>query len=155
MLEHAMRLWIGLGLPVAAATICGGCGCCSARPCMDCPDRYPLGAVNRAHYETMRANAKAADFILYRNEFVGESAELTPYGKDHLLEIAARFRSAPFPVLIERSESNSDPALDERRRTSVVQALVNCGLTEASQRTVVSPAYGKALSEYQPSPYQP
>jgi hypothetical protein len=151
MFQRPMPDWIRAGLP-AVAWLCCGCGWSSCGPCESVPDRYPLGTVNRAHYQTMQTNAKAADFILYRSEFVGETAELTPYGKDHLLEIAARFRSVPFPVLVERSENNSDPVLDEHRRTAVVQALVNCGLTEAPQRTVVSPAYGKALSANEPRP---
>jgi len=94
----------------------------------------------------MEANAEAADFILHRHEFVGETAELTPYGKDHLLEIAARARSAPFPILVERSENNSNPALDNHRRTIIAQALVDDGVGDALERTIVAPAYGKGLT---------
>src|SRR5579863_5694555 len=77
-----------------------GCGSCTPSRC-GVPDRYPLGSVNRAHYQTMEANAEASDFVLHQNEFVGETAELTPYGKDHILEIAARARTAPFPIVVE------------------------------------------------------
>jgi uncharacterized membrane protein YgcG len=110
------------------------------------PERYPLGSINRAHYHTMQANAEAADFILHRNEFVGKSAELSPYGKDHIVEIAARMRSTPFPVLIERSENNSDPELDEHRRKIMAQILTDFGVPEADQRTIVSRPYGRAIN---------
>jgi len=113
---------------------------------MAIPDTYPLGSVNRAHYHTMETNGEAADFIFHRNEFVGSTAELVPYGKDHIVEVAARMRSAPFPVLIERSENNSDPELDAHRRRIVAQVLTDFGVPEADQRTIVSPSYGRGIN---------
>ncbi len=131
------------GAVVAAAGLWSGCG---HRCSTSVPDAYPLGAVNRAHYQTMETNGEAADFILHRNDFVANTADLSPYGKDHVLEIAARARCVPFPVLVERSEHNASPQLDERRRAAVVQILSDCGLADASQRTFVSPAYGQGLA---------
>lgn len=119
-------------------------GCRSDRSFADY-DTHPGGIVH-AHYHTMQTNAEAADFILYRNEFVGETAELTPAGRDHVPEIAARAQTAPFPILIERSENNADPDLDERRRQAVVSRLVEMGLSDAEVRTIVSPAYGRGIS---------
>ncbi len=118
---------------------CGGC--CSHRS-LAIPDEYPVGAVERAHFHQMQTNGEAADFILHRKDFVLSSAELSPDGKDKILEIAARMRSAPFPVLIERSENNSDPELDAHRRALVAQILTDCGNPDANNRTFVSPAYG-------------
>jgi hypothetical protein len=89
----------------------------------------------------MEANAEAADFILHRNEFVGDTADLTPYGKDHILEIAARARSAPFPIIVERSENNATPAIDDQRRAAISQFLVAHGVTDALDRTIIAPAY--------------
>lgn len=113
---------------------------------MAIPDVQPLGSVVRAHYHTMQTNAEAADFIFHRHEFVGKTAELTPRGKDHIVEVGARMRSAPFPVIIERSENNSDPELDAFRRNIVAQILADFGNPDAQQRTIVSPAYGKGLN---------
>ena len=70
------------------------------------PDTLPLGHTVRSHYQTMETNAEAVDFILNLNDFVGSTATLTPDGKDKILEIAARMRSQPFPVVIERSYNN-------------------------------------------------
>ncbi len=94
----------------------------------------------------MQTNAEAADFVFYRNEFAAGTAELTPVGRDHLLEVAARMPGTPFPVLIERSEHNAQPELDALRREMVVRLLVRLGNPDASERTFVSPAYGRARS---------
>ncbi len=128
--------WFGCGM---------GGGCCGHHwRSYAIPDTYPLGSVIRAHTHTMQTNAEAADFILHRHDFVGQTAELTPAGKDRIAEIAARARSAPFPVLVERTEHNSDPELDEHRRRIIAQVLHDFGIPEADQRTFVAPTYGKA-----------
>lgn len=132
---------------------CGGCGnCLSAlewklfgwmcRKSNAIPETLPLGSTVMAHSQVMQTNGEAADFILYRHEFIGQTAELTPDGKDHILEIAARMRSAPFPVLVEREPNNSDPELDAHRRNLVAMILTDLGNPDAQQRTVVSTSYG-------------
>ena len=84
------------------------------------PNTYPLGSTVRAHYHQMEMNGEAVDFCINRVHFVFNTAELTCDGKDHVMEIAARMRSNPFPVMVERSENNSDPELDQHRRNTVV-----------------------------------
>ncbi len=146
----------------------GGCGTPCATPCCGpgwgggglfggaglrsraIPDRYPLGSVVREPFHVMQTNAEATDFVLYRNDFIGETVELTPDGKDHVMEIAARMRSAPFPVLVERSENNSNPQLDAERRLAVAQVLYDHGNSDADQRTFVSPAYARGLTDFEP-----
>lgn len=110
------------------------------------PEVLPLGVIPRAHYQAMETNGEAVDFILFRHDFVLATAELTSDGKDKILEIAARMRSAPFPVLIERSENNSDPELDSYRRNLVAQILTDLGNPDGDQRTIVSPAYGPGFN---------
>ena len=110
------------------------------------PEIIPLGAVNRAHWHTMETNGEAADFVIYRNEFVDNSSELTPYGRDHIAEIAARMPSAPFPVLVQRTLNNSDPELDNIRRDVVVRVLTDLGNPDANQRTVVSQPYSNGIN---------
>lgn len=110
------------------------------------PEVYPLGSVNRAHYHTMESNAEAVDFIINRNEFVENSAELTTNGKDHILEIGARMRSNPYPVIVERSDNNYAPELDAYRRQLVARILTDLGNQDADQRTIVSTPYGRSLN---------
>jgi hypothetical protein len=117
----------------------GGCFC---RTSTAIPDVLPLGSTVRAHDQVMQTNAEAADFIIYRLNFVGQTAELTSDGKDQVLEIAARMRSAPFPVIIEREPNNSDPELDALRRNLIAQILTDLGNPDAQQRTVVGTPYG-------------
>jgi hypothetical protein len=146
MTNAARRIGIGAGLCGSLILLCGGCGWGEACRSPSVPDVAPLGAVNRAYYETMQANGEAGDFIVHQFEFVGSTAELSPAGKDHVLEIAARARSVPFPILIERTENNANPSLDERRRASIAQVLTDLGIADAQQRTIISPAYGKGLT---------
>ena len=116
------------------------------------PDTLPLGSTVRSHIQVMETNAEATDFIFHRNDFVGQTAELTPDGKDKILEVGARMRSAPFPVLIERERNNSDPELDGLRRNLVAQVLFDLGNPDAQQRTVVSTAYGPGYTSRQAQP---
>ncbi len=110
------------------------------------PEVYPLGSVNRAHYHTMESNAEAVDFIINRNEFVENSAELTTNGKDHILEIGARMRSTPYPVIVERSDNNYAPELDAYRRQLVARILTDLGNQDADQRTVIATPYTRSLN---------
>ena len=113
------------------------------------PDRYPLGSVNRAHYAAMQTNAEATDFTFNLVHFVGETSHLTPDGQDHLLEVAARMRSAPFPVIVERTPNNSNPPLDAERRATVSRLLADLGNPDADQRTFVAVPWSRGLNSYE------
>jgi len=110
------------------------------------PNTYPLGSTVRDHYHQMEMNGEAVDFVINRVHFRYNSAELTPDGKDHVMDIAARMRSTPFPVLVERSENNCDPELDQLRRNIIVQVLTDFGNPDAVTRVLVSPAYEKGMN---------
>ncbi|MCA9054791.1 MAG: hypothetical protein KDA75_13210, partial [Planctomycetaceae bacterium] len=73
-------------------------------------------------------------------------------GRDHVWEIAARMRSTPFPVIVQRGENNSNPELDALRRQVVVAALSSLGNADAEQRTVVSTPYGPGYNAVQAVP---
>jgi hypothetical protein len=130
---------------------CAMCGWCYRRTGA-IPQTLPLGSTVRSHYQVMETNGEAADFILHRHDFVGQSAQLTPDGKDHVLEIGARMRGVPFPVVVERSENNADPELDATRRHLIAQILTDLGNPDAATRTVVSPAYGPGYNANQAVP---
>jgi hypothetical protein len=113
---------------------------------MAVPDVMPLGTISRAHWHMMETNGEATDFVIHRNEFVDNSSELSPYGRDHVAEIAARMSSAPFPVLVQRSENNSDPELDAARRQLVARVLTDLGNPDADHRTIVSQPYSNGIN---------
>ena len=100
----------------------------------------------------MQTNGEAMDFILFQKDFVLDSAELTPDGKDKILEIAARMRSAPFPVIVERTYNNADPELDAHRRALVAQILFDHGNPDANNRTFVALAYGPGKHSLEAAP---
>ena len=110
------------------------------------PDVLPLGSTVRAHYEQMQTNAEAVDFVINDVEFVRESAALTPNGRDHILEIAARMPSSPFPVIVERTKNNADPELDAIRRELVVQVLSDLGSPDANSRVFIATPYGPGFT---------
>ena len=112
---------------------------------MSVPDVVPLGAISKAHWHTMETNGEASDFVLYRHEFADQSLELSPYGRDHIMEIAARMPATPFPVLVQRSDNNCDPDLDAARRDLVVRILTDLGNTDAEARTFVSQPYSDGI----------
>jgi len=172
MRNQTKRIWINtfaaafLGVVAGCCTSSPGDGCCdTGAPCgtqcgsglnalggrllhrtMSVPDVMPLGAITRAHWHMQETNGEAADFILHRNEFVDNSSELSPYGRDHIAEIAARMPSAPFPVIVQRSLNNSDPELDQIRRDLVVRVLTDMGNIDADQRVVVSQPYSDGIN---------
>ena len=148
--HHSPKLALSLALISAAA----GCYMPSfgSRRSFAIPNTYPLGSTVRDHYHQMEMNGEASDFVIHRHEFVRNTAELNFAGKDHVMEVAARMRSNPFPVLVERSEHNSDPELDQLRRNIVTQILVDFGNADATTRCIVSMPYNKHLNGMEAEP---
>lgn len=154
--EDPVMSWMIRTLPVWFCLLSTGCCCCSGfgnfGSCLQAnarnktPDRYPVGSVLRSHTHAMQTNAEATDFVFNQNEFVGETTELTTDGKDHVLEVAARMRSAPFPVIVERSPNNTDPRLDTERRQVIAQYLGELGNPDAQQRVFVATPYSRGLN---------
>lgn len=148
--NHSHRLVFSL-LLLSAVT-----GCCvpsfGSKRSFAIPNTYPLGSTVRDHYHQMEMNGEASDFVIHRHEFVRNTAELNCAGKDHVMEIAARMRSNPFPVLVERSENNSDPELDQLRRNIVTQVLTDFGNADAATRCIVSTPYNKHLNGMEAEP---
>ncbi|MEW4489344.1 hypothetical protein AB1L42_14780 [Thalassoglobus sp. JC818] len=129
-----------------AKDACGGCcnklcGWCY-RKSNAVPQTLPLGSTVRAFDQVMETNAEATDFIFHRNDFVTQTARLTPDGRDKIIEVAARMPNTPFPILVERSENNSNPELDALRRALIARILTDLGNEDAQIRTVVAPSYG-------------
>lgn len=110
------------------------------------PDVMPLGSIVRSHWHVMETNAEAADFILHRCDFVDNSSELTPAGQSRIAEIAARMPTTPFPVIVQQSQNNSDPELDQIRRDLVVRVLSDLGNPDAARRTFVSQPYSNGVN---------
>lgn len=150
--NRSTRMALSLLLIFVSAGCCCGIPSLGSRRSFAIPNTYPLGSTVRDHYHQMEMNGEASDFIIHRHEFVRNTAELNSAGKDHVMEIAARMRSNPFPVLVERSENNSDPELDQLRRNIVTQILTDFGNGDAANRCVVSMPYNKHLNGMEAEP---
>ncbi len=145
----ARRILLALGVMSATAL---GCHTTHAPheakmgPAYDRP--FPLGQVTDAHWETMQTNAEAADFIFYDHEFVGQTAELTPLGKRHLLSTALRLEHVPFPIVIEELPEDQDPQLCLARRERVIAMLEQLGYQkeQIAGRVIVAPAFPRGLT---------
>jgi len=102
---------------------------------------FPLGQVSDSFWETQQTNAEAADFIFYDHEFKGNTAELAPGAKKHLMQVALRLEHVPFPVVIEESVHNAKPELDQARRQTVVEQLARLGAGNIEERVIVANAF--------------
>jgi hypothetical protein len=107
---------------------------------------FPLGAVTDRFWETQQTNAEAADFIFYDHEFAGDTVRLAPAAKRHLEQVALRLEHVPFPVVIEQSEHNARPDLDQARRRAIVEHLARLGVEGAEGRVVIAPAFAEGIT---------
>lgn len=113
-------------------------------PAYDYP--FPLGQVTDAHWETQQTNAEASDFVFYDHEFVGDTDKLAPGAKKHLMQVALRLEHVPFPVVIEQTQYNRAPVLDQQRRKMIVEQLARLGVEDVEKRVVVSGALAAGIT---------
>ena len=138
----------GRGIPAGtAAGNCAGCGTTPRQrggPAYDRP--FPLGQVTDSFWETQQTNAEASDFVFYDHEFEGETDQLTPGGKKHLLQVALRMKHVPFPIAVEQSVYDRNPQLDRKRRKRIVDDLTRLGVENTDQRVVIAPALARGIT---------
>jgi hypothetical protein len=129
---------------IGGSIMLGGCRSVIEGNPVDPP--FALGQATDAFWDAQQSNAEAADFIFYDHDFHNETAELTPAGWDHLLQVAVRLPHVPFPVVIERYENNYKPALDAQRRHTVLAGLAQVGVIGVDQRVVIAPAFAPGIT---------
>jgi hypothetical protein len=86
--------------------------------------------------------AEADDFVIYQNEWAGDTNRLGPYGERHLEQLGSRLVESPMPLVIERSPNAE---LDESRRQSLVAVLAHWGMVDAEERVTVGRAEAEPL----------
>ena len=106
----------------------------------------PIGTLSDPIWQTQEANAEASDFVVYENEWNGNSAMLTDKGKSHVKQIATRAIEQRFPIVVEKSSRtrredtqfeypvHNDDQLDIVRRALIVEALIVLGVDDADSR---------------------
>lgn len=95
----------------------------------------PVGTFTNAYLERQAAKAEADDFVIYYNEWVDGQATLNQYGADHLARIAGRLPTSPHLVVVQPEPKF--PLLSTLRLQTVINQLVEAGITDAPQRVVL------------------
>lgn len=85
---------------------------------------------------------RADHFVIYDNEWLGDSATPGPFGRGHLERIAKRVGETSYPVVVVPT---GNPAIDAPRRRVVVTRLALAGLTDADQRVVLGYSEAEGL----------
>ena len=81
----------------------------------------PNGTYTRQAFETQRQNALAEYFVVYREDFLYDEAELNETGLRHLDGIVRRMNQIGAPI---KMEPTGKADLDELRRTKVADYIV-------------------------------
>lgn len=105
-------------------------------------ERPPLGAVMHAVNAVQVDRGEAAGMVFYQFDFVSGTTRLNVRGIDKLGAIAARLPATFHPVIVERTGL---PALDDRRRAVVLEALASGPFPVPAERVVVGPPIARGL----------
>lgn len=141
-------------LLLAGSLVVAGCQA-GERRCADVPNgALPLrpGSYScqwqRAHMQA----AEVDDYVIYDHEWLGRTAEPSPYGRRHLDELARRMLVEPGIVLIapppDSIRPELDEALNEERRQAVIEHLAAAGVEAAEDLVRIGhsraePLYGE------------
>ncbi|QDU27030.1 hypothetical protein ETAA8_21140 [Anatilimnocola aggregata] len=120
-----------------------------------CGDKVPHGAIPQPvgtyacqWQQAQMIRAEQDDFAVYEKEWLEKTAQLSPYGHDHLVRIARRLLDQPYTVVIEPT---TDAALNESRRLTLVQFLLEREVPGAEDRIVIgNPAAEGMLGQEAP-----
>lgn len=147
-------------LSAVALAICGCYGYQSTYLGGGASPHGPLGTLSDPMWQVQEDNAEPSKFVVYQHEWQLNTTRLNTDGEDHVRQIAARLSAGQnFPVLVERSRTSPretteykypvhvNPELDMKRREVIVQALTSMGVSDASQRTIVSPALTRGFTD--------
>jgi len=139
--------WLGLVLMTVATA-----GCTWHRyepPYVDRYERIPAGAIPQppgTHtclwQDSHAAKADCDRLVIYRREWLGHTAELSPGGKIHLQRLVEEFGGPPGPIVVERTD---EAERDEARRQAVVECLATLGVASPEQCVVIATAEAEGL----------
>ncbi len=171
--QYSRRLILTGSAALLLGGLAAGCGnaiCCprglrSGQPRGIAAHRkppLPLGSEYDKFWKVQGENVDASNFVLYQHEFTLNGIRLNGDGEDHLKRIAQRMiEGANYPVIIERSNTSSDPKtkyqfpihrnpdLDNRRREVVIKALTALAVPDPENRVIVALPYSQGLTPAQ------
>jgi hypothetical protein len=135
------KLLIGC-LPTIIAMSCGGCSgtwkCFDVDRCATIPSGaipVPAGTHVHAWQDGQVASAAKDRGVFYQNEFLPKSAELSPSGREHVVEAVQQALYNSLPIVVEQS---SDSALDGARLQAVHATFASAGVVLAPEQIFVA-----------------
>ena len=144
-MKHPLRFRIGTLVTVVAIGCCGGCSGmwkffdvdrCAAIPSGAIP--APAGTHVNAWQDAQVASAAKDRGVFYQNEFMPKSPELSPSGREHLIEAIQQSQYNSSPIIVEQT---SDPVLDGARLQALHATLASAGvILSPDQLFVAKPA---------------
>lgn len=101
-----------------------------------------LGAATHRIFQAQVDKAGQDAFVIYENEWRGNTTELGPSGRFHLVRMMRRLQQTTYPVVIQ---IHPDDAVNQARRNFVVNTLLQAGIGDAENRVVVGPPAAEGL----------
>lgn len=98
--------------------------------------------------DAMQRQSEAAGFVLEQEAFETGAAELTVAGERQLQDISVRLRETPAEIIVESPLPGAAAALDEARRSAVVEFLREEASRELDSRVVVRPLAGRGFQRF-------
>ncbi|MDX1928894.1 MAG: hypothetical protein SFV81_20355 [Pirellulaceae bacterium] len=95
----------------------------------------PVGTHVNAWQDGQVASAAKDRGVFYQNEFLPKSAELSPSGREHVVEAVQQSLYNSVPIVVEQS---SDPALDGARLQTVHATFASAGVVLAPEQIFVA-----------------
>ena len=111
--------------------------------CLDIPPGnipLPPGTYTHRWQTTQEQLAEREDYVVYQNEWLGESEKLSPFGVRHVAGLLGRGPLHPIVV-----QASGNQTLDEERRFAMVTQLEAHGVANASQNVIVGNAMAEGL----------
>lgn len=135
------------GLVCVIAGCCANCGTVLCDGCADISPGSVPPQVGTHVYQWQSAHeslAEADDFVIYQNEWRGESTDLGPFGQRHVSALIPRMTttSESRPINIEPS-GNSE--LDSDRRSELINMLTGAGVGDAQLWVTVGNGVAEGL----------
>lgn len=127
---------LSLGLLAAVA----GCSCCDKGVTTLPP---PLGTSINQAVDIQAGNAVADDFVVYTQEWFGDTAVLGPAGKRHLERMIKKLPQVACPIVIEPTGLID---LDRSRQDAIVSVLAMREVPDAAQRVTIDDALAEPLN---------
>jgi len=147
-MQFSTRKYVPGGICLILFLVMAVFGCRNNQPCRSCNDIVP-GAIPQPNgtyacqwVHAERARAAQDSFVIYHYEWSADPTKLTPSGQEHLAKIANGLCQKPFPIVIEPS---ADRRLDELRKATVLETLVNGGCPVNPDRVIFSKPEAEGL----------